>query len=87
HVNVSGAGVTAHAKNRDNAVRLLEFLAGDQAQHWYASVNNEYPVNPAIPPSATLKAWGEFKADTLNVAKLGELNADAVKLMDRAGWK
>lgn len=87
HVNVSGAGVTAHAKNRDNAVKLLEFLAGNQAQHWYASVNNEYPVNPAIPPSATLKAWGEFKADTLNVAKLGELNADAVKLMDRAGWK
>jgi len=50
-------------------------------------VNNEYPVNPSIPPSATLQAWGEFKADTLNVAKLGELNAEAVKLMDRAGWK
>ncbi|MCB1920613.1 MAG: Fe(3+) ABC transporter substrate-binding protein [Candidatus Competibacteraceae bacterium] len=87
HVNISGAGVTAHAKNRDNAVKLLEFLADDKAQRWYADVNNEYPVNPAIPPSATLKAWGEFKADTLNVAKLGELNAEAVKLMDRAGWK
>lgn len=87
HVNISGAGVTAHAKNRDNAVKLLEFLAADKAQRWYADVNNEYPVNPAIPPSATLKAWGEFKADTLNVAKLGELNAEAVKLMDRAGWK
>ncbi|MCP5158092.1 MAG: Fe(3+) ABC transporter substrate-binding protein [Gammaproteobacteria bacterium] len=87
HVNVSGAGVTAHAKNRDNAVKLLEFLASDQAQRWYADVNNEYPVNPAIPPSATLKAWGAFKADTLNVAKLGELNAEAIKLMDRAGWK
>jgi len=87
HVNISGAGVTAHAKNRDNAVKLLEFLTDDKAQRWYADVNNEYPVNPAIPPSATLKAWGEFKADTLNVAKLGELNAEAVKLMDRAGWK
>jgi iron(III) transport system substrate-binding protein len=87
HVNISGAGVTAHAKNRENAIKLLEFLASDQAQRWYADVNNEYPVNPAIPPSDTLKAWGEFKADTLNVAKLGELNADAVKLMDRAGWK
>lgn len=87
HVNVSGAGVTAHARNHDNAVKLLEFLAGDAAQRWYAETNNEYPVNPAIPPSATLKAWGEFKADTLNVAQLGELNAAAVKLMDRAGWK
>ena len=87
HVNVSGAGVTAHARQRDHAVRLLEFLASDKAQRWYAEVNSEYPVNPAIPPSATLKSWGEFKADTLNVAKLGELNAAAVKLMDRAGWK
>jgi len=87
HVNISGAGVTAHARNRDNAVNLLEFLASDAAQRWYAETNNEYPVNPAIPPSAVLKSWGEFKADTLNVAKLGELNAAAVKLMDRAGWK
>lgn len=87
HVNISGAGVTAHARNRDNAIKLLEFMASDAAQRWYAEANNEYPVNPAIPPSATLKAWGEFKADTLNVAQLGELNAAAVRLMDRAGWK
>lgn len=87
HVNVSGAGITAHARNRDNAVNLLEFLTSDAAQRWYAETNHEYPVNPAIPPSATLKSWGEFKADTLNVAKLGELNATAVQVMDRAGWK
>jgi iron(III) transport system substrate-binding protein len=87
HVNVSGAGVTAHARNRDQAVKLLEFLASDAAQRWYADANNEYPVNPEIPASATLAAWGEFKADTLNVAKLGELNAAAIRLMDRAGWK
>ena len=87
HVNISGAGVTAHAPHRDNAVKLLEFLASDAAQRWYADVNAEYPVNPAIAPSATLKAWGEFKADTVNVAKLGELNAAAVRVMDRAGWK
>lgn len=87
HVNVSGAGVTAHARHRDHAVKLLEFLASDAAQRWYAETNHEYPVNPAIPPSTTLKAWGEFKADTLNVAQLGELNPAAVRLMDRAGWK
>jgi iron(III) transport system substrate-binding protein len=87
HVNISGAGVTAHAPHRDNAIKLLEFLASDPAQRWYADVNAEYPVNPAIAPSVTLKAWGEFKADTVNVAKLGELNAAAVRVMDRAGWK
>ena len=53
HINVSGAGVTAHARNRDNAVKLLDFLTGDSAQRWYAENNNEHP---AIPPSATLKA-------------------------------
>ncbi|MBK7983273.1 MAG: Fe(3+) ABC transporter substrate-binding protein [Candidatus Competibacteraceae bacterium] len=87
HVNVSGAGVTAHARNRANAIQLLEFMAAEAAQRWYAETNNEYPVNPAIAPSATLQSWGEFKADTLNVAKLGELNPTAVRLMDRAGWK
>lgn len=87
HVNISGAGVTAHARHRDHAVKLLEFLASDAAQRWYADVNAEYPVNPGIAPSATLKAWGEFKADTVNVAKLGDLNAAAVRVMDRAEWK
>lgn len=87
HVNVSGAGVTRSAKNKDNAVRLLEFLASDEAQRWYAEVNHEYPVKPGVAWSDTLKAWGEFKADSVNVAKLGERNADAVRLMDRAGWK
>ncbi len=87
HVNVSGAGVTKAAKNRDNAVRLLEFLAGREAQEWYAQTNHEYPVGEGIPVSATLRAWGEFKADALNLAVLGENNAGALRLMDRAGWK
>ncbi|PIE83166.1 MAG: Fe(3+) ABC transporter substrate-binding protein [Candidatus Contendobacter odensis] len=87
HVNVSGAGVTAHARHRENAIKLLEFLSSDKAQRWYADRNNEYPVNPAIAPSALLKAWGTVQADVLNVSKLGEFNAAAVRLMDRAGWK
>lgn len=87
HVNISGAGVTAHARNRANAVKLLEFMASDAAQRWYAEANNEYPVNPAIAPGPTLQTWGDFKADTLNVAKFGELNPSAVRLMDRAEWK
>jgi iron(III) transport system substrate-binding protein len=87
HVNVSGAAVTAAAKNRQNAIRLMEFLVGEEAQQWYAETNGEYPVRPDVPASALLRSWGEFKMDTLNLSRLGELNADALRLMDRAGWK
>lgn len=87
HVNVSGAGVTRSAQNRDNAVKLLEFLVNDASQAWYAEVNVEYPVKEGVAHSAILKKWGGFKADALNLARLGELNKDAVKLMDRAGWR
>lgn len=87
HVNVSGAGVTAHAKHKDNAIKLIEFLASEEAQAWYASVNHEYPVIDNVESSKLLKSWGEFKADTINLMELGRLNSDAVRLMDRAGWR
>lgn len=87
HVNVSGAAITAAAKNRDNAVKLLEFLANAESQAWYAQVNYEYPVRPGIKVSELLQSWGDFKADELNLAVLGENNAAALRLMDRAGWK
>ena len=87
HVNVSGAGVTAAAKHKVEAVRLLEYLVTDEAQRWYAEVNIEYPVKPGVVWSETLESWGRFKADEINMGKLGEYNAAAVKLMDRAGWK
>lgn len=87
HVNVSGAAVTSSARNREAAVRLIEFLSTDKAQAWYAQVNYEYPVKPGITWSGTLEAWGEFKADRLNLERLGELNPEAVRTMDRAGWK
>jgi len=87
HVNVSGAGITAYAKNKANALKLIEFLATPEAQAWYAQTNFEYPVVNGIKPSDTLKQWGTFKADSVNLSKLGEHNADAVMLMDRAGWK
>jgi len=87
HVNVSGGGVTRAARNAANAIRLLEYMAGEDAQRWYAETNSEYPVRPGVAWSATLRRWGPFKADGLALARLGELNADAVRLMDRAGWK
>lgn len=87
HVNVSGAALTASAKNREAAIKLLEYLASDSAQQWYAETNGEYPIRPDIPVSATLASWGDFKADDINLDWLGEFNSEAVRLMDRAGWK
>jgi len=87
HINVSGIGMTSAAKNRDNAIKLMEYLVSEKAQQWYAEVNSEYPVSEGVPASQTLQSWGEFKSDAVELSKLGELNADAVKLMDRAGWK
>jgi iron(III) transport system substrate-binding protein len=87
HVNLSGVALTKAAGNRDNAIKLLEFLLNPDSQAWYAQTNGEYPVRDDVAPSELLKGWGEFKMDQLNLAKLGLLNPDAVRLMDRAGWK
>jgi len=87
HVNVSGAGVTAHARNRANAVKLLEFLSGLPAQQMFADTSLEYPANPKAEVNATVKGWGPFKQDDLNVAAAGEFQAAATRLADRAGYK
>lgn len=87
HINISGAAVTKVAKNKDNAVKLMEFLVSDDSQKWYAEANQEYPVKAGVAPSEMLKGWGEFKADSLNLSELGKNNAAAVKIMDKAGWK
>jgi iron(III) transport system substrate-binding protein len=87
HINISGAGVTKHAKHRDHAIKLIEFLSSPEAQNLFADANYEYPANPSVKPSTIITAWGDFKADTVDVAAAGELQAAAVKLMDRVGYK
>ena len=87
HVNVSGIGLTAAASNREEALKLMTFLVSPEAQAWYAEVNYEHFVREGVEVSETLNAWGTFKADTLNLTELGVRNRDAVKLMDRAGWR
>jgi iron(III) transport system substrate-binding protein len=87
HVNISGAGVTKSSKNRANAIKLLEFLASDEAQRIYANKVLEYPVKPGIAVAEVLEGWGKFKADQLKLAELAKHNADAVKVADRAGWR
>lgn len=87
HINVSGAGVTKHAKNKDNAIKFLEFLSSPEAQKAFAEANNEYPVHPEVEASETLKSWGDFKAQEIQLSILGERNAEAVKVFNEAGWK
>lgn len=87
HVNISGAGVTRYAKNEKGATRLIEWLSSDKAQNLYADRNMEYPANPKIKPDSIVTGWGDFKPNLINVAKAGELQAQATKLMDRAGYK
>ena len=86
HVNISGAGITAHAPNRDNALRLISFLLRDDSQSAFASGNNEYPVAPGVEAAGPIAAFGPFLEDDLPVAALGENQVEAVKIFDRAGW-
>lgn len=87
HVNVGGAGVVKNAPHHDNAVRFLEFLASDTAQHIFASGNNEFPVVEGIHKDPVLESWGNFKKDDVNVSVLGENNPEAVRIFDRVGWR
>jgi iron(III) transport system substrate-binding protein len=87
HVNVSGAGISKYSKNRENAKKLIEYLVSDDAQAWYARVNHEYPVSKTAKISDLVASWGLFKSDALNLSRLGDLNSDAVMIMDKAGWK
>lgn len=87
HVNVSGAGVTKFSKNPQTATKLLEYLSSEKAQNLFADVNMEFPANPEVKSDATVASWGDFKQNSLNLAKAGELQTAAIKLMDRAGYR
>lgn len=87
HVNVSGAGVTANARHRDEAIRFLEWLSESEAQKIFAEVNMEYPVNSSIEPDPFVASWGTFKASKMNLSEAGRLQAKAIMLMDRAGYR
>jgi len=86
-INISGGGVAAHAKNRDAAIRFLEYLVSPQAQAYFADGNSEYPVVAAAAANSKLAELGSFKEDQLNARVFAENNAKALQIMDRAGWK
>lgn len=86
HVNLSGAGVTKYAPHAAEAQKLLEWMTGPEAQNLFADINQEFPANPAIKPSAEVAAWGSFKADSVPMEVAGKRQVQAIKMMDRAGW-
>jgi iron(III) transport system substrate-binding protein len=88
HVNVSGAGVLKNAPHRAAAVKFLEYLAGDEAQRYFADGNNEWPVVTSVRVvNPVLSAFGTFKYDPINVAVLGRNQPASQKLYDRVAWK
>ena len=86
HINISGGGVAKYSKNKEAAIKLLEFLSSMDAQKMYSEINFEYPVNSKIKPSDELISWGDFREDKISIEKIAILSMDAQKIIDRVGW-
>ena len=86
HINISGGGVAKYSKNKEAAIKLLEFLSSMDAQKMYSEINFEYPVNSKIKPSDELISWGDFREDKISIEKIALLSMDAQKIIDRVGW-
>lgn len=86
HVNISAMMLTKHAPNRDNAIKLMEFLSNDEAQHIYAEVNFEYPVKEGVPPSDRVASWGTLKADKMPLIEIAKHRREASELVDKVGF-
>lgn len=87
HVNIAGAGLTRYAKNEKGAIRFLEWLSSEKAQNLFTDKDMEFPANPKVKADELVASWGPFKPNLINMAKAGELQAQATKLMDRAAYK
>ena len=88
HVNISGGGVLKNAPNKANAIKFLEFLLTEKAQTHIVNNTFEYPILDTVMPNPLIAQFGtDFKIDNTSVADFGDLNPDAVKLMDRVGWR
>ena len=87
HINVSGAGLLKHAKNSENALKLIEWLSEKPAQQIFGALNREYPANSNVTPNPQVESWGEFKQDQTNLKRLGELQQTATMLINRANYE
>lgn len=87
HMNLSGGGVAAHAPNKDNAIKFLEYLASEQAQRYFSAGNDEYPAVPGVGLSPSVAALGLFKPDDLDATKIANNVAKAQEIFNQVGWK
>ena len=87
HINISGFAMTKNAPNKENAIKLLEYLTGEEAQNTYVNNSYEYPANPKVKPSEIVQSWGDFKRDKLDLNALGIFREKAIKVFDNTGWK
>jgi iron(III) transport system substrate-binding protein len=86
HINVSGIALAKYAPNKDNAIRLMEFLASAEAQQIYSTTNNEYPVHPSVALSDVVKSWGTLKPDALPLEAISKYRKKASELVDKIGF-
>ena len=87
HINVSGIGLIKNAPNKENAIKLMEFLTSESAQKTYTNTSYEYPANPNVEPNEIVKKWGSFKKDKLDLNQLGVFRNKAIEIFDKSGWK
>jgi iron(III) transport system substrate-binding protein len=84
HMNISGMVLAKNAPNKANAIKLMEFLASDEAQKIYADANSEFPVKDGIAVSPVVASWGKFKQDPVALAEVAKLRKRASELVDEA---
>ena len=82
HVNVSGIGMARFSPNKDNALKLMEFLSSGEAQEIYATANFEYPIAPGTQVDNLVKSWGDFDADAVNLMTIAKLRKRALELTE-----
>ncbi|REK75700.1 Fe(3+) ABC transporter substrate-binding protein [Paenibacillus paeoniae] len=87
HLNISGIGLAAHAKNKDNALKLIEYMTSKEGQEMLTNGSFEFPTNPTAELPELLKGWGEFKKQSIDYAQLGVHNKKATELLNKAAWK
>jgi iron(III) transport system substrate-binding protein len=87
HVNISGIGLTKNSKNKENAIKLIEYMTSVEAQEYISANNYEFPVNPDASKPELLESWGDFKMQELNFDTLGEHNQKAIEIFNKTGWK
>ncbi len=87
HINISGIGLAKNAPNKENAIKLMEFLTSESAQKTYTNTSYEYPANPKVEPNEIVKKWGVFKKDKLDLNQLGVFRNQAIEIFDKSDWK